>query len=294
MAASGIMPYIGSTYSDLLGRDYVPGSSKNWRSVSDSTKENVFNLAAKEYEFDKNVEMWNMQNDYNSPAAQMERLQAAGLNPNLMYSMGTSGNASGSVQYSAPTMHGKDKSERVQRAAQSISAASQILGVLDQAATTAAKWTDLQTELPVRRFRNDVSTLQSDLVKYMFGNGITEEQLGAYDMDIGRLATDLVFGSNFANIAGTDLKNEQAQGERFARRINTYMTSPEYQKGQRDYYKYRGMSQGHQEYLLNIERQNQEAWQQMFGLNQKSITGATGSITQIIGMCLNFLKMFTR
>lgn len=31
---------------------------------------------------------WNMQNEYNSPAAQMARLKAAGLNPNLVYGSG--------------------------------------------------------------------------------------------------------------------------------------------------------------------------------------------------------------
>ncbi|UPW41458.1 DNA pilot protein [Dipodfec virus UA23Rod_1340] len=33
-------------------------------------------------------ENWNMQNEYNSPAAQMERLREAGLNPNLVYGNG--------------------------------------------------------------------------------------------------------------------------------------------------------------------------------------------------------------
>lgn len=41
-----------------------------------------------------NLAMWNMQNDYNSPASQMERYKAAGLNPFLIYSQGNSGNAS--------------------------------------------------------------------------------------------------------------------------------------------------------------------------------------------------------
>lgn len=36
---------------------------------------------------------WNMQNEYNSPTAQMERLKAAGLNPHLMYGKGDVGNA---------------------------------------------------------------------------------------------------------------------------------------------------------------------------------------------------------
>lgn len=32
-----------------------------------------------------NLEFWNMQNEYNSPQAQMQRFQDAGLNPNLIY-----------------------------------------------------------------------------------------------------------------------------------------------------------------------------------------------------------------
>lgn len=32
-----------------------------------------------------NLAFWNMQNEYNSPASQMERFKAAGLNPNLIY-----------------------------------------------------------------------------------------------------------------------------------------------------------------------------------------------------------------
>lgn len=39
------------------------------------------------------LEFWNMQNEYNSPVAQMARFKAAGLNPNLIYGQGNSGNA---------------------------------------------------------------------------------------------------------------------------------------------------------------------------------------------------------
>lgn len=35
-----------------------------------------------------NVRLWTMQNEYNSPAAQMQRLKDAGLNPNLVYGKG--------------------------------------------------------------------------------------------------------------------------------------------------------------------------------------------------------------
>lgn len=48
-----------------------------------------------------NLRMWNMQNEYNTPANQMKRYREAGLNPNLIYGSGqaSAGNAS-----SAPTM----------------------------------------------------------------------------------------------------------------------------------------------------------------------------------------------
>ena len=46
-----------------------------------------------EYQNQKNIELWNMQNVYNTPSAQMERFKEAGLNPNLIYGKGTPGNA---------------------------------------------------------------------------------------------------------------------------------------------------------------------------------------------------------
>lgn len=41
-----------------------------------------------------NMKLWQMQNEYNSPTSQMERLKQAGLNPNLVYGAGTSTMAS--------------------------------------------------------------------------------------------------------------------------------------------------------------------------------------------------------
>lgn len=52
-----------------------------------------------------NLEMWNRNNEYNSPAAQMQRLQAAGLNPDLMYGQNagdSSGNSSSPAQGTNP------------------------------------------------------------------------------------------------------------------------------------------------------------------------------------------------
>lgn len=52
-----------------------------------------------------NLEQWHRNNEYNSPAAQLQRMKAAGLNPDLMYGQnasGAAGNASSPAQGSNP------------------------------------------------------------------------------------------------------------------------------------------------------------------------------------------------
>lgn len=56
-----------------------------------------------EYQYDKNYQMWLEMNAYQSPRQQMERLRAAGLNPNLVYGASSpSGDAAPAPKYQAP------------------------------------------------------------------------------------------------------------------------------------------------------------------------------------------------
>jgi len=48
-------------------------------------------------QFSDNIALWNLQNEYNTPSAQMARLEDAGLNPALMYGQSASG-AAGNAQ----------------------------------------------------------------------------------------------------------------------------------------------------------------------------------------------------
>ena len=54
-------------------------------------------IAREAQAFDLN--MWNLQNQYNAPTAQMDRLRAANLNPNLVYG---SGNVTGNISSVPP------------------------------------------------------------------------------------------------------------------------------------------------------------------------------------------------
>lgn len=64
-------------------------------------------LAALQNKF--NIDMWKMQADYNSPQAQMQRFQDAGLNPNLIYGQGSSGNMSSAPEQVTPPAPSFDK-----------------------------------------------------------------------------------------------------------------------------------------------------------------------------------------
>lgn len=63
---------------------------------------NKFNAAQARLAYKRNVKFWNMQNEYNTPSAQMQRFKEAGLNPNLIYGQGNPGNAGPGPSYDPP------------------------------------------------------------------------------------------------------------------------------------------------------------------------------------------------
>lgn len=71
-----------------------------------------------------NIENWNLQNAYNTPAAQMQRYLDAGLNPNLIYSQS---NEAGSIASVSPAQSG---SEVLSKAAQTIASFFSIAGMI--------------------------------------------------------------------------------------------------------------------------------------------------------------------
>lgn len=91
----GAISGIGSLFGSAFGSD---------KSLKAVREQNAANKELAEYAYQKNLEMWNRQNVYNSPVEQMARLKDAGLNPNLMYGQGNTGNASSAPSYDAPKM----------------------------------------------------------------------------------------------------------------------------------------------------------------------------------------------
>lgn len=108
----GIISGVGS----LLGG--LGSSAMNNKAVQDTNKANMeiakyqaqWQRQENEKAYQRSLNMWNLQNEYNSPTQQMARIRAAGLNPNLVYGNGVTGNSAGSApqyepaKFNAPTM----------------------------------------------------------------------------------------------------------------------------------------------------------------------------------------------
>lgn len=93
------LPALAWSSMALQGATSVAGGLFGWLQ---QRAQNRANMKMAEYQWQKNMEAWNMQNEYNSPTAQMERLKAAGLNPNLVYGNGADNTAGAPPQYNAP------------------------------------------------------------------------------------------------------------------------------------------------------------------------------------------------
>lgn len=106
-AGSSFGTAVGSSLGTVLPAAAL-GAGSSLLSFSGNKRQIRHQLAANkelaDYQMQQNIQLWNMQNAYNTPAAQMHRYQEAGLNPNLVATQGNSGNAGAVTPYQAPTV----------------------------------------------------------------------------------------------------------------------------------------------------------------------------------------------
>lgn len=90
--------------ASLLGSALGFGSQKktNKANMELAKYQNEWQTQENEKAYQRNLQMWNLQNEYNSPTQQMARLRSAGLNPNLVYGSGVTGNSAGSTPQYQP------------------------------------------------------------------------------------------------------------------------------------------------------------------------------------------------
>lgn len=81
---------LGSIFGGLFGKKGQDDANATNLQIARETNE--ANRANQEYQNEWNLNMWNKQNEYNTPAAQRQRLEDAGLNP-IFYGLDGTGNA---------------------------------------------------------------------------------------------------------------------------------------------------------------------------------------------------------
>lgn len=97
--------YAGSSGGDWIGAIIGAGaglydSHQNRKTSKQNTDKTIAaQKAESELAYQRQVQMWGMNNAYNSPEAQMQRFTQAGLNPHLIYGQGNAGNSQSFPQY---------------------------------------------------------------------------------------------------------------------------------------------------------------------------------------------------
>lgn len=101
-----------------LGKSILGGVNTAFGGLPGALIQGGIGLAGSLFESHQSKKAWQAQNAYNDPAMQMERYKAAGLNPNLVYSQGSPGNATSS--YQAPKMDAMSKDFNLLQQAQMV------------------------------------------------------------------------------------------------------------------------------------------------------------------------------
>jgi len=187
-----------------------------------------------------NLDFWRQQNDYNSPQAQMRRFQEAGLNPNLIYGQGNSGNAS-TIQ-SPDIKGGQNRSifEGIQNPLN-------VIGAYQDATIKQAQTDNLKTQ-------NGVLQSQQALNIAKEKSTLTQEQRQQFDLDFAKSMADTQ--ADYLR-AKTEVEKAEAGGREFKVKYSNQklLNDLDIQEQIRENYKARtGVAISTNE-LLNYEKQ---------------------------------------
>lgn len=174
-------------FRQMVRSDNLPWVTNNmpW---TDSVKEQYFSMLNAEAANQHELEMWRLNNEYNTPEKQMERMIQAGINPAAAYdkvSTGTSSSAPGVHESKTPSWH--DTSDKLQQINTIMNGVSQLVssvgsavgsvsGIQDIALKHQNNWyNELRSNL-FHNFNQNISTDPSRLsVPYELAPGLYAE-----------------------------------------------------------------------------------------------------------------------
>lgn len=97
------------------GANLVGGMLSGFGAARAAKIQNRGNMDLAKYGYEQDLAQWHRSNQYNSPAEQMKRLEAAGLNPNLVYGSGSvvGNTSSGNPQFKSPSYQAVSPLEKI-------------------------------------------------------------------------------------------------------------------------------------------------------------------------------------
>lgn len=138
------------------------------------------NLHLAQFAYEKDLDMWNRMNEYNTPEAQMARLREANLNPNMAYGKGTVANTSGQMpKFQAPTVDYKPN-PRID--------IPNIIGMYQDFSLKKAQINNIKAQTSVTEQRANNEMINNEILKSTSGiKGLKLEQMEAmspFQMDM--------------------------------------------------------------------------------------------------------------
>lgn len=156
--------------------------------------------------FQHNVDMWNRQNAYNTPSAQMERLQAAGLNPNLVYGNGGATNTANN----APTYNAGSAPDVSSARAAAASLANQGFNTALNFKLQQVQAANLQADTELKQTQGQLNQTNNELAlldKYLKHNTVDDHI--RYQLE--KWKQDLVLGRNQIKLGDQQFLLNQSQ-----------------------------------------------------------------------------------
>lgn len=137
------MPIVNGIFvPDTLGSPKVAQQQVfgeyNRKDMSDYTQA-AYNFLQKQQEQAFTLDMWNLVNQYNSPASQMQRFLDAGLNPNLIYSQQSTASQPGTpsaAQFRSSGNYNKSQQRKIETFQSGMQAIGQIMNTVKAARET--------------------------------------------------------------------------------------------------------------------------------------------------------------
>lgn len=140
---------------------------------SQSKQNQAYAREMADYQYSKDLEMWQRQNAYNAPAQQMQRWTDAGLNPNLVFSQGNPGNAGTMPKYQDLT-GSADYVKPMQIAG--VLSAYQDLALKQAQIDNVKSLNDLNQKKSLgQSFENMLKSTEYDKAQYLLGTKILDE-----------------------------------------------------------------------------------------------------------------------